>query len=239
MRALQEEILGALRQTPGPDRSRPTALNAEPPPTLLRESFVTPKELFYFRNHGSTLEIHPANYRLTVSGLVERPLELSLEEIKNKFPKKIVLATIDCAGNWRDELMEVAKIPSETPWKVGVIGNARWGGVPLREVLLAAGVEEEAWHAAFLGLDEPEEGDSPNFGGSIPIEEAMSSNVLLACEMNDEPLPLEHGFPLRVVVGGYPGVQSVKWLSVITLQDAPSDNFFQRGSYKLFPPYVE
>ncbi len=94
-------------------------LNAEPPPTLLRESFVTPKELFYARNHGSTPEIDPASYHLTVSGLVEQPLELSLEEIKNEFPKEIVVATIHCAGNCRDELMEVAEMPGETPWHAG------------------------------------------------------------------------------------------------------------------------
>src|SRR5215207_3016261 len=205
---------------------------------LLRKGFVTPKELFYVRNHGPTPEIDPASYRLTVSGLVERSLELSLDEIKNEFPKEVVVAAIHCAGNRRDELMEVAGIPGEIPWNVGAIGNARWGGVRLREVLVPAEVEAEARHAAFFGLDEPEEGDSPNFGGSIPIKKAMSPDVLLAYEMNDEPLPLEHGFPLRVVVGGYVGARSVKWLSSITLQGAPSDNFFQRGSYKLFPPYV-
>src|SRR5215203_1211359 len=160
---------------------------------LLRQSFVTPKELFYVRNHGPTPEIDPASYRLTVSGLVERSLELALEEIKNEFPKEVVVAAIHCAGNRRDELMEVAGIPGEIPWNVGAIGNARWGGVRLREVLMPAEVEAEARHAAFLGLDEPKEGDSPNFGGSIPIKKAISPDVLLAYEMNDEPLPLEHG----------------------------------------------
>jgi len=160
---------------------------------LLRKSFVTPKELFYVRNHGPTPEIDPASYRLTVSGLVERSLELALEEIKNEFPKEVVVAAIHCAGNRRDELMEVAGIPGEIPWNVGAIGNARWGGVRLREVLMPAEVEAEARHAAFLGLDEPKEGDSPNFGGSIPIKKAISPDVLLAYEMNDEPLPLEQG----------------------------------------------
>jgi len=213
--------------------------NAEPPLDLLRESFVTPKELFYVRNHGSVPEVDPAGYRLAVSGSVEEPLELSTEEIKNEFPKEVVVATIHCAGNRRDELMEVAEIPGEIPWNAGALGNARWGGVPLREVLRTAGVNEEARHVAFDGLDEVEEGESPNFGGSILLKKAMRPDVLLAYEMNDEPLAPEHGFPLRAVVGGYIGARSVKWLSSITLQEEPSTNFFQRSSYRLFPPYLQ
>jgi len=134
--------------------------------------------------------------------------------------------------------MEAYPIPGEMPWGAGAIGNARWTGVPLREVLLAAGVEEGARHLAFAGLDEIEEGWSPNYGSSIPVEKGMGPEVLLAYEMNDEPLRPEHGFPLRAVVPGYIGARSVKWLSDIALQDAPSDNYFQAQQYKLFPPYV-
>jgi len=212
--------------------------NVEPPLNLLRESFVTPKELFYVRNHGSLPEVDPDNYRLTVSGLVEQALELSLQQIKNEFPKETVMVALNCAGNRREDLMKVVPIPGEIPWYAGAIGNAWWGGVPLREILQAAGVKEEARHVAFEGLDEVEEGESPNFGGSIPLKKAMSPDVLLAYEMNDQPLSSEHGFPLRVVVGGYIGARSVKWLSEISLQDAPSSNFFQGKSYRLFPPYV-
>ncbi len=110
----------------------------------------------------------------------------------------------------------------------------------MQNVLQAAGVKEEARHVAFTGLDEvEEEGQTINFGGSIPIDKGIGPDVLLAYEMNDEPLAPEHGFPLRAVVGGYIGARSVKWLSEITLQDTPSSNYFQKGSYKLFPPYVE
>ncbi len=120
----------------------------------------------------------------------------------------------------------------------GAIGNARWTGVPLREILLAAGVEEGTLHVAFTGLDEIEEGYSPNYGSSIPLKKGTGSEVLLAYEMNDESLRPEHGFPLRAVVPGYIGARSVKWLSRIALQDTPSDNYFQAWQYKLFPPYV-
>lgn len=212
--------------------------NAESPLEPLRRSFVTPTELFYVRNHGTIPEVDPASYRLTVSGMVERQLELSLEEIRDEFPKETVTATVQCAGNRRQGLMEAQQIPGETPWGAGALGNARWSGVPLREVLQAAGVGEEARHVAFAGLDEIEEGWSPNYGSSVPLHKGTSPEVLLAYEMNGEPLRSEHGFPLRAVVPGYIGARSVKWLSDITLQYVPSDNYFQAHEYKLFPPYV-
>lgn len=213
--------------------------NAEAPLKLLRQSFVTPKELFYVRSHGSVPETDPDGYRLNVSGLVEQPLNLSLQQIKNEFPKTEVTATLYCAGNRRDELMKASPMPGKLPWNAGAAGNARWSGASLREILRAAGVKEEAGHVAFDGLDRDEEGSQgTNFGGSIPIEKGMGADVLLAYEMNGEPLAPEHGFPLRVVVGGYIGARSVKWLSSIMLQEAPSTNYYQACEYKLFPPRV-
>lgn len=216
-----------------------TPLNVEPPLKLLRQFFITPKELFYVRNHGSIPEVAPADYRLSVIGSVSQQLSLSLDEIREKFPKHTVMATLQCAGNRRDGLIQVQPIKGEEPWQAQAIANAVWGGVPLREVLLAAGIEANAKHVAFSGLDEVEkEGKTFGFGGSIPLEKAMSSEVLLAYEMNGEPLPPEHGFPLRVVVPGYLGARSVKWLSSITLQESPSSNYFQQQAYKLFAPEV-
>ncbi len=109
----------------------------------------------------------------------------------------------------------------------------------MREVLSKAGIGEEASHAAFVGLDEVEgEGGSFNYGGSILLEKALSPEVILAYEMNDEPLPREHGFPLRVLAPGFIGARSVKWLSGVTLRDVPSDNPCQVRDYKLFLPGV-
>jgi sulfite oxidase len=212
--------------------------NAESPLEPLRRGFVTPTELFYVSNHGSIPEVAPTSYRLTLSGMAERSSELSLEEIRNEFPKETVTATVQCAGNRRQGLMEAYPIPDETPWGAGALGNAHWSGVALREVLWVAGVDEGARHVAFAGLDEIDEGWSLNYGGSIPLYKATSPEVILAYEMNGEPLRPEHGFPLRAVVPGYIGARSVKWLSSITLQDSPSDNYFQAHEYKLFPPYV-
>ncbi len=212
--------------------------NAESALIPLRESLVTPLDLFYVRGHGNVPGVDPLRYRLEVSGLVEQPLIISLEELRNNFPKATVTAVLQCAGNRRDELMEVTPIPEETPWGAGAIGNARWTGAPLRDVLLAAGVGAETRQAAFLGLDDVEDEGGINYGSSIPIEKAMSPEVLLAYEMNGEPLRPEHGSPLRVVTPGYIGARSVKWLSSITLQTEPSDNPFQAREYKLFPPNV-
>lgn len=214
----------------------PEPFNAEPPLGRLRQSFITPGELFFSRNHGSIPEVNSDGYRLVVGGLVDRTLEFSLEDLRG-LPREEVTAVLECAGNRRDGLMELAPIPGETPWGAGAISNASWAGVPLREVLLAAGVEEEARHAAFVGLDEVEgEDGSFNYGGSIPLEKALAPEVLLAYEMNGEPLTPEHGFPLRIVAPGYYGARSVKWLSNITLQEGPSDNHFQAREYRLFPP---
>jgi sulfite oxidase len=213
-------------------------LNAETPPRLLRESFVTPTDAFYVRCHGEMPNVDPRSYRLEVSGLVERPLRLSLEEIMD-LPKTEATATLYCAGNRRAELTQVKPIPGKVAWSVGAAGNARWGGVLLRDVLGLAGIGEGARHVAFTGLDrDVESGTGAPFGGSVPIEGAVSGRVLLAYEMNGRPLAPEHGFPLRAVVGGYVGARSVKWLSGVTLQAEPSDNYYQAVEYKLFPPHV-
>lgn len=213
-------------------------LNLETPPGLLRREFTTPQNLFYVRNHGNVPTVDPDSYRLTVSGMVEREISLSLEEMSNAFSKETVTTAVQCAGNRRAGLMEAYPIPGETPWGPGAVGNARWSGVPLREVLDAAGVGEGARHAEFAGLDEPGSGWSPKYGCSIPLYKATSPEVLLAYEMNDEPLAAEHGFPLRVVVPGYVGARSVKWLSGISLRGAPSENYFHAHEYRLFPPYI-
>ena len=234
-----------LPQNAPPSRKRPELVvhndhprNAETPPRLLRESFVTPTDSFYVRCHGGVPEVDPGRYRLAVSGLVERPLRLSLGEIRS-LQKTEATATLYCAGNRRTELAERKPIPGKVAWGVGAVGTARWGGVLLRDVLERAGIKEEARHAAFTGLDrDVESGTGAPFGGSIPVGRAVSGQALLAYEMNGRPLSPEHGFPLRVVVGGYVGARSVKWLSEITLQTQPSDNYYQAVEYKLFPPHM-
>lgn len=213
--------------------------NAAPPLTLLRENFITPRSVFFVRNHAPVPGLDPTAYRLRVTGMVQRELALSLEDLRSKFEKTEVVATLQCAGNRRTELYTVAPIPGEVPWGAEAVSNGLWGGVRLRDVILAAGLEGEPQFAAFTGLDEVEkEGRRFGLGGSIPLEKALSPEVLLAYEMNDEPLPPVHGFPLRVVAPGIIGARSVKWLGEISLQSEPSSNFFQAKAYRLFSPEV-
>jgi sulfite oxidase len=230
--------MDALKTHPGLRVRQEEPLNAEPSPDLLRDEFFTPNDLFFIRSHGAIPGVDPETFRLTVDGLVERPLSLSLADLRH-FSRKTLGATLQCAGNRRKELLEVAPIPGELPWTSEAISNAEWSGVPLSEVLIAAAPKPQARHAAFLGLDETERhGHRFNFGGSIPLDKALHSEVLLADTMNGQPLPPAHGAPLRVVVPGYIGARSVKWLSRVTLRETASDNYFQSKAYRLFPAAV-
>ena len=213
--------------------------NAGPPPERLRSSFVTPVEDFFVRNHGDVPEIDPTAYRLRVDGAVERPLELSLADLQ-RVPRREVTATLQCAGNRRQELALEKPIPGELPWGGEAISTATWSGVALADVLAAAGPAAAAHHVALAGLDQAERhGHRFRFGGSIPLDKARAPEVLLATAMNGAPLPAVHGAPLRLVVPGWIGARSVKWLAAVTLQEEPSDNYFQRVAYRLFPAHVD
>lgn len=214
-------------------------LNGGPQPEALCQGFVTPTRLFFVRNHGTVPEIDPASYRLAVGGRGAQPLQLTLLDLRARFPRVHLPAALQCAGNRRRELMAIAPIAGEIPWGGEAIGNAHWSGWRLRDVLQSTGVQNGTGHVAFAGLDVIErEGERFGFGGSIPLEKAMSPEVLLADEMNGAPLSPVHGFPLRVVVPGYIGARSVKWLGEISVQAHPSENYYQAHAYKIFPPDV-
>jgi sulfite oxidase len=213
--------------------------NSEPPAPALGATAITPLERFYVRNHGPVPDMDPASYSVTVSGLVRETLTLSLDDLRRRFERASLTAALMCAGNRRSELAAVAPIPGQAPWGPGAIGNAAWGGYRLRDVLVAAGADLDAGHVAFTGLDmAEEEGELTEFGGSVPLWKALAGDVLLADEMNGEPLSPVHGYPLRVVVPGFVGARSVKWLSTVTVQTDPSMNYFQARTYRLFPSHV-
>lgn len=213
--------------------------NGEPPAGLLRQSHITPLDLFYTRNHGPVPTVEAATYRLAVGGLVRAPLSLSLADLHQSFPRVTQTTTLQCAGNRRTQLLAVAPIPGEVPWQDGAISSATWGGVLLRDVLAEAGVEPAARHVAGMGLDQVERhGHDVGFGGSIPLVAAVHLEALLAFEMNGAPLTPLHGFPLRLVVPGYIGARSVKWLASLTLQAEPTAQYFQSHAYKIFPPHI-
>jgi sulfite oxidase len=208
--------------------------NAEPPAEALLQP-VTPTEAFYVRSHGDVPDLDAATHRITVDGLVERPLSLGLAELREAFAPHALTATLQCAGNRRGELMAERDIAGEIPWGRAVIGTAEWTGAALAEVLDRAGVTAGATHVELAGSENVEEGDGW-FGASIPLHKARSYEALLVWEMNGEPLPAVHGGPLRALVPGYIGARSVKWLRRITLLDRPSANHFQAVGYRLHPP---
>ena len=213
--------------------------NLGTPLHLLAQHHLTPVPLFYVRNHAAIPIVDPTTFRLTVDGLVDVPLTLSLNDLRTRFDSHTVKATLQCAGNRRTELIEHAPVPDELPWDTDAIGTATWEGVRLHDVLDAAGIHPATQYIAFIGLDQVTKQDRTfGFGGSILLDKAMSEEVLLVHSMNGEPLPIDHGYPLRVVVPGYIGARSIKWLTRITLQTEPSENYYQAHAYKLFPPSV-
>ena len=210
--------------------------NAETGLAALAEGPVTAMDAFYVRSHGAVPELDPAAWRLRVHGLVERELELSLGTLREAFRECEVTATLQCSGNRRAGLVAIRDIPGEAPWGPGATGTARWSGVALADVLALAGPLGAAAHVGFDGADLcPEAKPAQRFGGSIPLDKAFRPEVLLAWEMNGEPLPAVHGGPLRAVVPGYIGARSVKWLERIELRKEPWQGYFQHVAYRLLP----
>jgi len=210
--------------------------NAETGLAALAEGPLTATDAFYVRGHGPVPEIEPAAWRLRVHGLVERELELSLVTLREAFREREEIATLQCAGNRRAGLMAVRDIPGEAPWGPGATGTATWSGVSLADVLALAGPLDEGAHVGFEGADVCAEADpAQRFGGSIPLDKACRPEVLLAWGMNGKPLPAVHGAPLRVVVPGYIGARSVKWLERIEVRSAPWEGYFQDVVYRLLP----
>lgn len=210
--------------------------NAETPPAALAEGPLTATDAFYVRSHGAVPEIDAATWRLHVGGLVERELDLSLTTLREALVERTETATLQCAGNRRAGLMAVRDIPGEEPWGPGATGTATWTGVALDDVLALAGPLPAATQVGFEGADVAVDAHPAQpFGGSIPLDKACRPEVLLAWAMNGEPLPAVHGAPLRVVVPGYIGARSVKWLRRIELRSTPWDGWYQQVAYRLLP----
>lgn len=197
------------------------------------DEFITPLGSFFTRSHAPTPAIDPAAWRLTVEGLVEHPRSYTLRELA-AFATHEVTATLVCAGLRRDEFLTIGPLPGELPWGPEPVGTGRWRGVRLAELLRAAGLAAGARYVEFVGSDVVERQDRRfGFGGSIELEKALSPEVLLATDLNGGPLPRQHGFPLRVVVPGWIGARSVKWLARIRVSAEPSQNYFQTRAYRL------
>jgi len=205
-------------------------LNAETPIEYLR-SWITPNSVFFKRNQGEIMKqpIDLSQWEILIEGEVEKTARFSFDQII-RMPKAIVANTLECSGNGRSLLEEKA---AGNPWTIGGVGNAVWGGVWLRGLLEKAGLTEKAKYVAFEGLDKPLGSAGIKFIRCIPIDKAMSS-TLLAYEMNGEPLPLEHGYPLRSLALGWTGANCVKWLYKVTVLDHPFEGFYMDNVYRVF-----
>ncbi len=210
--------------------------NAEPALAKLVRSEITPVEQFYVRSHGPTPKVEVKSFRVRIEGLVAKPGDWSLDELKGRFAQASAAVTMTCAGNRRQELSAIQPV-SGVQWDAGAIGHARWSGLKLADVLQAAEIKSEAKHVWFEGLDpiKEKDGSVAPFGGSIPLGKALADDAfaLLAHSMNGQPLTADHGYPLRTVIPGYIGARSVKWLTKITLSDRPSPNHYVAEAYKI------
>lgn len=205
-------------------------LNCETSIPALLGGVVMPNARFYVRNHFPTPTIDATNWRLTVHGLVERPLRLSMRDLQTMRSETLVV-TLECAGNGRTQFSP--PIAGEQ-WRLGAVSTAEWTGVPLVEVLDRAGVKTGGASVVLRGADSGtvDGVDAPiHFERGLTLDEARTSDVLLAYAMNGEPLPVEHGFPLRAVVPRWYAVASVKWLTGIEVVDAPFEGYYHSQRY--------
>ncbi len=188
---------------------------------------ITPTELFYVRSHHYTPQVDIENHVLKVSGEVSAPFTINMRDLK-KLPRVELVGVMECAGNGRAFFSP--RMPG-LQWQHGGVGNARWAGVRLADVLKKAGVKASAKHIMFDGADVPV-GSMPKFQRTIPFKKAMDPDTMLALEMNGQPLTMVHGAPLRVVVPGWGGDCWVKWLTGIQVLDREFEGFFMKTGYR-------
>lgn len=190
---------------------------------------LTPVGLHYLLIHFDIPYVaSPETWRLRVTGRVRKPLELTLGAIKN-LPQRTLRVTLECAGNGRARLSPRWQ---SQPWEYGAVGTAEWTGTPLRHVLEQAGLEDDARDVAFFGADRGfDAGVEHDYGRSLKPEAAMHEDVLVVHSMNGAPLLPQHGFPLRLIVPGWYGMASVKWLERIEVLNRPFTGFQQVGTY--------
>jgi DMSO/TMAO reductase YedYZ molybdopterin-dependent catalytic subunit len=207
--------------------SRPQDL--ESPPQWLT-SWLTPNDHFFVRSHfGPPSPTNLKDWQLHLEGEVKQPLTFSISDLKT-FEEVRLHAVVQCAGNGRAFFRP--RVPG-VQWERGAVGNAKWTGVRLGDVLKRAGLGPKAKHVRLLGADRPVLPTVPLFVRSIPIEKAMHPTTLLAYEMNGEPLPILHGAPLRLIVPGWAGDTCVKWLTHLTVQDNEADGFYMQTAYRM------
>ena len=220
-----------------PEKTDLILLTSRPPqletPKRYFAHAITPNEAFFVRYHilpiPTTVDL--ATWRLKLGGVVDKPLELSMDDLKTKFAKVSVVAVNQCSGNGRSRF---APRVFGGQWGDGAMGNAAWTGARLRDILTAAGVKPRAVEVAFNGLDEPAQPSVPDFVKSLTVGRIMDDpDVLVAYEMNGQPLPMLNGFPARLIVPGWFSTYWVKNLSEIIVLDHEFDGFWVKTAYRI------
>ena len=201
------------------------AVNAETPLELLTD-YVTPNELFFVRSHWIPRTPDPKSWKLTIDGEVDRTTQLTLSELK-KLPRAEATCVLQCAGNGRG--LYAPTLPG-VQWRYGAVGNARWTGVRVRDVLDRAGVKAAAKHLHVFGSDDPPQ-KVPPFHRSIEMEKVLTDGIL-AFSMNGEPLPVAHGAPLRLIVPGWAGDHWMKWVVRLSPQAEAQKGFYMETAYR-------
>jgi len=207
-------------QAPGLTVLTANPLNASSPLWAL-EGTLTPNDWFFIRDHFQSAPQSPESWSVDVGGVVLRPQTLSFDQLR-LLPARRVVALIECAGNTRGRFQPPAE---GTPWDNGGVSTAEWVGVPLATLLDFVGVDAGAVEVVVQG------GDNAQFARSLPMDKARDPDTLLAWAMNGQPLPDDHGAPVRLVVPGWVGVASVKWVRSIRVVSEPFEGFYQRARY--------
>ena len=210
-------------------RTRPPLL--ETPFAVYDKGVFTPNDQFFVRWHLATIpeSVDVATFRLSVTGHVEKELSLSLTDILG-LPRFDIAAVNQCSGNSRGYV--APRVPG-AQWGHGAMGNAKWTGVRLRDVLDKAGIKSGAVQVQFNGLDEGVLPETPDFLKSLDIDHARDGEVMIAYQMNGAQLPMLNGFPLRLIVPGWYSTYWVKMLNAITVLDKPDDNYWMKTAYRI------
>ncbi len=189
--------------------------------------YITPIDHFFVRTHVYVPTVDLKTWKLEVKGDVAKPISFTMAELR-KLPAVELIAVTECAGNGRSYFKPT--VPG-LQWRDGSVGNGRWRGVRLADVLKQAGIKPSAVDIEFDGADQPI-GKMQDFRRSIPVKKALDENTLLAYEMNGEPLPVKHGFPLRVISAGWASDSWVKWVTTINVLDKESESFWMKSAYR-------
>jgi DMSO/TMAO reductase YedYZ molybdopterin-dependent catalytic subunit len=213
--------------------TRPPQL--ETPFSVFNEGVLTPNDAFFVRYHLTLSPpaeelLRPGTFKVSVEGAVTQPLQWSVSELRQQFENVEVVAVNQCSGNSRGFF--TPRVPGGQLGN-GAMGNARWRGVRLRDVLQKAGVAAGARQVSFDGLDQPATPQTPDFVKALDVDQALDGEVLLAFEMNGEDLPWLNGYPLRLVVPGHYGTYWVKHLHRITVLDRPFEGFWMNTGYRI------